>query len=184
MHTRSADGLLTIDLAQKMYVESKKVDDLAGGIDLSLKGILALSQHGGSIHIGTIFGSDQISCFQEDAGTVFPAHGGPAFFGSESCFDSLMHVFFITGMKISQRMRYFMWRMHGHFFIGPNFLGTDVHRHIYLFRFKFGQHFFQTFLFSRTGSVIQYRFIYWQGRSEEHTSELQSHHGSRMPSSA
>ncbi len=73
MNAGATDGLLAVDLAQEVDVPAQKINQFAGAVDLRLKGVLALPQHGRAIHVGTILRSNKIGGFEKDGGAVFPA---------------------------------------------------------------------------------------------------------------
>src|SRR6476620_11909252 len=115
-----------------MNIESKKIDQFTGAVDLGLECILALSQHSCTIHQVTIPGSNKICSPQENIGPVFPAGGTPCFTGSKRCINSLLNMTCITGMKMSQQVCRFMRRMYGYCFPRPDLFTTDIHRNICL----------------------------------------------------
>ena len=46
-----------------MYVETKKIYEFAGAVNLGLVGIFALAQHSGTINMKAIFSSQKIGGF-------------------------------------------------------------------------------------------------------------------------
>src|SRR5690606_4181180 len=83
VHTRTADGLLPVDLRKKMHIETEKIYNLTGAVNFCLEGVLALPQHGSAVHIGAVFRSNQIGSFKKNIRAVFPAQRGPLFTRAE-----------------------------------------------------------------------------------------------------
>ena len=75
------DGLLLIDFTEKMNIETEKINDLTGSVNLRLVGILALAEHSGRAHSGAIRAGEQIGSPQKNSRPFLPGHGFPGRFG-------------------------------------------------------------------------------------------------------
>ena len=130
MHAGAADRLLAIDFAEIMDVEAQKINDFAGGVDLGLKGIFALTKHRGAVHVGAIFGRDEVGGAQENVGAVFPAQALPMLAGGEGFFYGKLDMAGITDVKMPQRVGMLMRRGHAVQLARADLLPADDHGHV------------------------------------------------------
>ena len=88
---------------------------------------LGLAEHGGGVHLISPWSREQLSGFEEDAGALFPGHGGPGFFGAEGGVDGLFHMAFVTFVKMAENMLVVVRRTDGFLLSRAHFFATDIH---------------------------------------------------------
>src|SRR4051794_34189262 len=94
-----------------MYVKPQEIDQLTGAVNFSLERILALPQHGSTIHMITVLGGYQLGGTQKNIRTVFPAHVSPWQARRHRGLDGLVYMGFIACMEMPNRRRPLMRRM-------------------------------------------------------------------------
>lgn len=85
-------GLLVVEVLGISNVETEEIGQLSGRIDLSLPGILALTQHGSGHNIVAVLGGDEVGGLEEDGGTVSERKGLPGGLCGQGGIDSLGNV--------------------------------------------------------------------------------------------
>ena len=71
------DRLMVEDPLGEVGAEAEEIDDLASGVDLGLKGVLALPEHGGRVERRTPRFREQFGRLEEHRRAVLPAPRGP-----------------------------------------------------------------------------------------------------------
>ena len=62
--------LLLVDPFGVVNVEPEEIDQLASAVDLSLKGRLALPEHGGGVHPVAVGAGEEVCRAEEDGGAI------------------------------------------------------------------------------------------------------------------
>ncbi len=128
-------GLLHIQLSHVLYIELEKVNQLASGINFSLKGIFGLAEHGGCIYFGAVGTSEQFSRSQKDRGAVFPTGVFPSFFRCQGRLNRRLYMTAVSLVEMPQNMLVLMRWTNGYFVVRMNGLANDYNRNINSLRF-------------------------------------------------
>lgn len=86
------NGLLSVQVLGVLDTEAEEIAQLGGRVDLGLPGILALAVHGQSHDVIAVFGRDQVSGLEEDAGTVGERGGSPRLASLKGGVDSSLNL--------------------------------------------------------------------------------------------
>lgn len=82
--------MLLVDFLSVLAVEAEKVAQLGSSVNFSLPDVLALAQHGGSHHLVSVFGGQEVGSLQEDSDAVVERQSLPLLAGSQGTLDGLL----------------------------------------------------------------------------------------------
>ncbi len=85
--------LLAVQLLGVLDVEAKEIAEFRGSIDLSLPGILALTEHRRRHEVVSVLGAYQVGGLQEYSGTVHEGKGLPRRLCGEGGVDRCLDMF-------------------------------------------------------------------------------------------
>lgn len=104
-----ADRLIFCIFLQVIRVHANEVDELGGGIDLSLDDSLRLTKHRGSVQLLAVFSGHQVGGLHPNVHALLQSRSVPLHLGSDRVLDGLLHELCVSIIELGDFMLVVIW---------------------------------------------------------------------------
>ena len=125
--SRSAFGLLSVNLLCEVAIEPEEVDELTRCVDFGLVEVFALGEHCGCIDAGAPGASEHLGSPEENAGALLPLEGRPGGSGFQRRVDGLLDMLGGAEMSVADDALMVVWRGQGALVLGEDLSAANHH---------------------------------------------------------